>query len=342
MKSAVTDALECAYSGCVGHPVSVEYVRRLYMIEMLKNMDVNNIDLQLARQFGCEYHEPWAENRTLVKQFLRSHKPELRRYLGVKVWRVVNDLIKGLQSITPKDFFKTPIDRATANSICRALDNVVNETEFAKNLVQTYTARPGLGSDLVRMGKNDYGDFEVADQLLNGLIQDHYVNHAPNRQHYDYRGAEWTATLGDALSGDYITKCFRCVMKHHKINLADWQKSNLVYNPNAWGHIFSVLYRLFYPRSVTPGNLHQCFSNVTIGAGPGIAQLLLEARRFSACSIESVIDARLPCLDHEFMVEEDYQRDQRHVIDSNSLCEEFLVLSVLIDNWERRNNAKYE
>ncbi len=112
--------------------INLQYINKLYLIELLRYVNVNNVDIQVAWQYGQEFLTPWKDDKYLVKDFLEHNRYNLRKYIVYKALLAVQKLLNGLEDFGTDIYQKVPMDPATRTSILSAMANTITYLKFTK------------------------------------------------------------------------------------------------------------------------------------------------------------------------------------------------------------------
>ena len=282
-------------------PTHIKYIHALYCIEALRNIRIDNIDLQVAWQYGQMYNVAWKDHLPLVESYFHNYKHELRMFLMHKVFGVMSKLVQGSTLFASNLYTQTPLDPNTINTI------VTNITQLAEedNLLRSF-----LSEHLVEVQKTDnitkhyraFMGLEVADRALCGVFdtfalknKDQDSDH--NKHHYGVARHEILDNKS-YLCVEWLKKC----LLEGKNQIWFNQDNSISYYDHfgLWACVFSILYRLVIPLGMHPNRMDRMYDKYVM-QHPRFQEAVQYARKYSALPLEAVIDTCLPKLNDELM-----------------------------------------
>lgn len=301
------------------------YLTSLYRIELLRNANIDNIDLMVAWQYGQEYLKPWKDNPYLVEEFFHKHHNELRLYINARFLRIIQKLIDGLDIIMkPSLFTMTPLEPEIANSISAGMDDIISTGDFEKRLLDEYKADTSKPNSTIRVARGNFAGFEVLDRLLCGIF-DKFPEMA--RELDDKKEKKLYGVHRHEILENKVYLCAGKLKQILGIQVgagcccADTLYTNL----GAWACIFSMLYRLRVPIEMHPNRMDTMYDKYIL-RDCHAAEAIEKMRGYSTLTVEAVADDKLPQFNPEFL--QDTVLKQRYSISAtypSSLVEKYLV-----------------
>lgn len=318
-------------------PTTLKYIWSLFAIELLRGVNLNQIDDMIAWQYAREMGTPWGDYPELRDRFITTHRFILSQYLSMRGLRLVKSLIDGLEDLSTKYYISTPMDSATYDSVLSALRMLCDQT-FADRLTSEIeihkTVNPHRNRDTMLDNiDGNYGEIELVDRILRGVFNN-YTQMAPElhtkRVKHAY-GPMRVQVLDDkfpicakTLCRIYDKQCER-LGQLNKLQLG----TAIFQNFTQWSSILGVLYRLFVPAETHPHSLDN-FYHGCIEHHPLAAEAINWARKYSSASMEDVLDARIPDMCPCVVARPAWQKEYSNsAYAPNSLVEQYLVISYL-------------
>lgn len=308
------------------------YLASLYRIELLRNANIDNIDLMVAWQYGQEYLKPWKDNPYLIEDFFHTHHGELRLYVNNRFLRIVQTLINGLDIIMKPDLFTmTPLEPEIANSITAGMDDIISTGDFEKRLLDEYKADTSKPNSTIRVARGNFTGFEVIDRLLCGVF-DKFPELA--RELDDKKEKKLYGVHRHEILENKVYLCAGKLKEilGRQIGAGCCCTENLYTNLGAWACIFSMLYRLRVPIDMHPNRMDTLYDKYIL-RHPLATEAIEKMRPYSTLTVEAVADDKLPAFNPEFI--QDTVLKQRYSIAAtypSSLVEKYLVTAYLTRN----------
>ncbi len=303
--------------------INLQYINKLYTIELLRYVNVNNVDIQVAWQYGQEFLTPWKDDKYLVKNFLEHNRYNLRKYIAYKAMAAVQKLLNGLEDFCTDLYVKVPMDAATRTSILSAMNNMNNVTQFKSRLLDEYLMelRGGVTST-VRYGHGNFSEFEICDRIMCALFNTYTemykdLDTCKAKHHYGVHRKE--------LLDNRFYMCKKLLKEMSDIQFCEMKKDNFYHNFGAWACLFSMLYRLVIPTEMHPNRLERMYEKYILRI-PQAELGLSFARNFSDMCVEAVIGDKLPMLNKKFEFDTELNKEySSYGIYPDSLVEHYLV-----------------
>lgn len=271
------------------------YLDKLYHIELLRYANIDNVDLQLAWQYGQEYMTPWKDNSVLVEEYFHKHRNELRWYINSRLLRIVGMLLSGLEKIQDtKTFTATPLEPEIANSIHSNLAGFARTSEMTNLLLRDFKCDITSGGSIVRLAKGNFSEFEVLDRLLCGIfdkfpdlareLDDKKEKKLYGVHRHEILDNKVYANIGGFLAAYASQK-----------NSSFMNTGTLYTNFGAWACLFSLLYRLRVPATMHPDRMDTMYDKYVMRHDQA-AQVIEKMRPFGTLTVEAVANDKLPPL----------------------------------------------
>lgn len=310
------------------------YINSLYAIELLRNSNLDNIDLQVAWQYGQKYMTPWRDNPTLVEEFMHRHRPELRQFINSKLLQVVKRLMDGVSMLSNRKFFTmTPLEPNIVESILAGLDDIANTGDIQKRILDEYAMDVAKPNSTIRMVSGNFAGFEVLDRLLCGIF-DKFPEMTKEKDHWRTRcnfGRKWNEVVDNKV---YLCTKRLFEIYGEQINIPSVGVPIIYSNFAAWACLLSIVYRLSVPMEMRPGRMETLFVE-HIQRHEKYVPALEEVREFNSLTVEAVADKGFPDLNCDMI--KDSVLKQGYAVTAiypNSLIERYLVSQCLLEkNW---------
>lgn len=310
---------------------NLQYINALYCIELLRNSNVDNVDLQTTWQYGQHFMTPWKDQKELVKRYLHTHHHDLRRFVMHKLMHVVNKLIEGMELFKTELYTMTPLEPNVYNSILANMDNMLHVTEFEKRMFDEYRMDMLKPNSTMRTVHSNFMDFEVADRILCGVF-DTYTTLTRDKD-TDTAKHHFGVHRHEILDN----KVYLCIELLKKLYLRQIGELRIVDHPfaysnfGAWACIFSMFYRLVIPATMHPNRLDRMYDKYLMRHYDA-ERAIQYARPFSTLSVEAVALNKLPNLNPEYIkdtvLEENYSVGSTY---PDGLVEKYLVSQFLVE-----------
>lgn len=307
----------------------VSYVNALYSIEILRLIDVENADYQVAHQYGQKLNTPWKDNPQLVHNFLHEHRDELNAFMVNKAAGVVHKLMKGTELFNTEVYRPLPISPNEFNSILSGIDSIKKNKLMSELflLEERYPYSSNSPEFQVKMNhaSSNFGELHVIDKLLCGVFD----NYATTQEDLNLRslkndyGVYRKESLDDKV---YVCSCLREDLKN-----AAFSGGRMVVNFKFWATLLSIFYRSVVPQNVHPNRLERLYEKYILPQAAKTGSLAF-GRKFSASTPEAVLCHHLPYLDCEYKEDTVLPHHyQGTAVAPNSLVEHYLVTQHLLE-----------
>ena len=320
-------------------PITIQYINALYCIELLRRVNVTNIDSMITWQYGKQYGAAWTEYDSLRERFKSIHPELLWQYLNLRCMAVVDKLLKGLPQLTTDAYIGTPMEPRVYDSILSSLD-MLTDTDFQERIMDEFVVRLNFNYDNVASHpihnvSSNFMEFEVADRILCGVF-DNFVtlNKQLSTEHFKEEYGRQRIQILDnrfPMCLKMLEHCYQ--LQCRKLSgLNNRQRDTLLYdNFGQWASIFSIFYRLVTPCQLHPKRLEAYYQD-NILHHPLAAKAIGWARQFSMLPAEDVIDAQLPQLCPKMITDAIGHHTHMNVVrNPDGIVERYLVTQYLVE-----------
>lgn len=317
------------------HKTVLQYLNRLYCIELLRYADVRHVDLHITMQYGRQFNQPWIDDSELARKYMHAHHWELMQYIKVRLHSVVEKLYAGMKDLTTNLYTQIPLDPAGRLAIVQALKEL-DDNDFGQRLKDYATwnmIKYLRGGQMMRPVTGMWMPFELADRLLCGIF-DTYTMKDESFSNGDIkacRGPNRQEILDDPV--------YLCMCKINALGNTFYQGALMDEISWQWGIVASMLsiaYRLYIPRCIHPNRMDRFYDKYILHH-PDIVPALQFARKWRWLSVEAVAMDHLPEMPHTNMVnlkestvlEEGFRLS---TVYPNDLVEKYLVSQWLLEH----------
>ena len=303
---------------------TISYINALYTIELLRVVNIENADYQVAHQFGVKLNTPWKDDPQMTHEFLHEHQDELRYFLRTKIGRTVKKLLDGTELFNTEAYRPLPISPSEFNSILSGLDSL-NRNNLMPRL---FDMERDLGWSFnpdreLRHVPSNFGEIHVIDKLLCGVFD----NYATTQEDLslDSLKEKYGAYRKETLDNK-VYAC-KCLMQQLYGEASD----RTLINYNFWASILSVLYHSVIPQMIHPNRLERMYEKYILPYAAKSGSLAF-GRKHSASTPEAAICHHLPILDCKYKEDTVLPHQyQGTAVAPNSLVEHYLVTQHLLE-----------
>lgn len=309
----------------------VDYINKLYTIELLKQIDIRDVDLQTAWQYGEHFETPWRENLSLNQKFLDNYKPELYAFVYKKAIHTIRKLVSGIKLFTAPEYKSIPMEPNLYKSIVSNLSMLDNNNYYKEAMLSKQYLVDLRAKDFnnpVSLSRSAFADVAIAESILKGLFnhftfQGESYNIKSAKHHF---GSDSQFVLDTKFSAS-----IERMEKLYRAQLTAAENTETIYNNFfIWGSLLNVIYHLAIPSAMHPNNLDRMYEKYILGH-ENIANAIDYARRYSGLKPSTVLCCGLPMINDEFLNTEFLSNSCRdNSYEPNSLVEKYLVTQFLV------------
>lgn len=321
--------------------VVIEYIHKLYTLELLRKIHENDVTYGLTYQFGVLSGAAWKDDPVLVKNFQLTHKKELMEFGAYKVKCALTDLVNYVDKLSTCIYADVPLDPQELNSVYQGVEN------FLRTIV---SGRDWLNAYCRNLSKSTYSDLSILERLVMNVFNNFTEKHRdlsiePIKKRYGPRRGE----LNNRHVYSNVDKIFTAVGK--TISALSENIVNSIYGTNTKRYndernvlhvlvtFLSLLIHLRIPNSIHPNSLDRLYDKFIKKNGFGVDEIQ-HARQFSGCTELEVLVEDCSMLDsipivmqnevnsHENIHRTIIQRDNNND-NGDSLIERYLVTKLL-------------
>ena len=311
----------------------IDYINRLYLIELLKEVDVSHISDQLANQYGTVFQTAWKDSDRLIHKFTETHKFELMKFIVLKINKVVRKL-SDITLLTSSEYCPTPLTPAEVVSINNATECFGNISHY-DNLTS-------------RMIHEQLSALDIPETILKGIFSNFTELHASVKdiQHSKELGPQRAAIIsntGHIYLEHYTDCCLRCLLTDIEEFISPYPKfdstieiNNAARNIANIAKIYSTIYRLAYPVYIQPDSLDRLYEKYILTSANYTAARNY-ASDWSGSHASEVICSKLPILSHDYAnpssrITGDGTMFPTENTNPGSLVEKYLVTEYLVEH----------
>lgn len=290
--------LEANYSLVLHH-----YLYSLYQIEALRYARLDNVDLMLAWQYGHKFNTPWKDNRYLVQEFKDHNHTTLRKFVGYKLFHMMENLVLGLKNFEELErmYIPLPMTQAERQSIASNLNEVITDNNLERSFMHEHEVTDVSRASITAHYRGAYMGLELADRLLVGIHDTYTEKHTEELRHWYDEGK---------YPNDMLTMCkhklYEKLLKPLFLTPEPIRQQKYYDHYGLWACLFSILYRLQVPA--------MCYSirrldKIYDDAITERRDAVIWARKYSSLPIEAVIGSSMedielcPCLIQDTVVD---------------------------------------
>lgn len=280
------------------------YINFLYGIELLRNSNIENIDMQISWQYGQEYNTPWKDNNILVYRFLNDHRDLLRAFIIKKYNNLLNKLIAEVDNFKSGYYLSVSLTPSLLQSISAAMQNIQTDD----NLLRSFRSESLLSTSLnsaatstIRHCRGIFTSIELADRALQSWF-DLYPESNYELQHQHQLGP-----YRNEIFDDRIYSCICWMKKQMNTAIA------VNYTPDTHVNIFklydgfyslfasllSIMYHTVVPIGMHPNRLDRLYTKY-FTTDDAYIKYLAKVRMCSGLTVEDVADSTLPMINYEY------------------------------------------
>ena len=212
------------------------YYQRLFLIEALRKVNINDVSILTAYEYGKSSLAVWRDEPVLVNKFMQTNRAALINFNIERYIEVLNYIAKGLCEVEPDNYNYLPLTPTDVDVLNNAFSNAARWLDNTNN-----------------SGINELLDFDVAENDLKYI----YENTTEK---------ECYLSCNERLHDEKISKCFRCLIRKGNLNrdkikeLIDRSRASNTVSDSVSVvlktvlQIISILLRLQYPKDVVPSS----------------------------------------------------------------------------------------
>lgn len=215
------------------------YYQRLLLIEALRKVNINDVSILTAYEYGKSSLAIWRDEPVLVNKYMQTNRAGLINFNIERYIEVLNYIAKGLCEVEPDEYTYLPLTPTDVDVLNNAFSNAARWLDSTNN-----------------SGINELLDFDVAENDLKYIYEN-----IDEKEHY--------LSYSERLHDEKITTCFKCLI--HKGNLNCDKIRELIDRSRASNtvsdsvsvvlktvlQIISILLRLQYPKGLVPESIKE-------------------------------------------------------------------------------------
>lgn len=267
--------------------VVVEYINKLYTIELLRNICDNDITYGLTWQYGKASNAVWKNDPQLIKSFQLTHREELNQFATNRIMNTCKDLIKYLPKLFTGVYSDVPLDPKELSSVYQGIENFIRQVGNRDAFTYERNISRGNYSDLSlieRLVMNVFNNYTEKHQDLSiDPIKKRYGakrNEVLNRSVY-CNSSKIFKLLEKLVSDNFnvVGRMFNCCPKH------------MIDNKNALNLLvtaISIFFHMRIPNSIHPNSLDRLYDKYIKRDGYNVDGIQF-ARQYSGCNELEII-----------------------------------------------------
>lgn len=325
--------------------VNLLYLFALHSIELLRKINVTEVDNSLAWQYGHTFDTIWKDDKFSITEFCEKNKNLLSSFIYYKAINTVRYLFKMTESFTSDQYQMVPIDQQFIRSVINALENCINNNTnlrdwcIANQMISSHMSN----NPILKNSKtipSQLADVAILDIRLRGYFNTYSeFNAEHNTEHFKEKYSTHRTEVVDNRFYICLNKINKIVEHIHQTchnnssSLMSISKSKFLLSVEQWSTILSTLFHLVIPTNMHPNNLDILYDKF-VATLPEYTRILNKVRKYTHLPIETVLmsmttpEICLPACGHLFTDDQHIHYNQS--LQPDELTERYLVLYELI------------
>ena len=341
--------------GSVSTSANIQYLYALHAIEILRNINVANIDNSVAWQYAKYFHKVWKDDPYSIDEFCKKNPGLVSDFIYFKAINIILQLLNMTKDFSSSIYQLVPIDPQLMNSIIIAFTDCLNNSTDIRTwreLSQTVSNSNTPMFHNTRIIPNHLARIEIVDTTLRGVFNTYsiqQVNYSTSKLKEDY-GVHRAEIMDNKLYPcihmikSLICSCFSITkyvcdtncskFSHYSINYNDIASRNNLLSIDQLALVISLIFHIVIPTTLHPNKLDILFDQVVVKC-PEYTSILNTVRKYTHLPYETIL--QLPntgiCLPHcgsQFTKKSDGLYNK--TLYPDNLAERYLVLYEMINS----------